>query len=102
MSVIKVLTASAVILLSFSALADVRIVDTHNGAWVMVRDNGQPVSNANVNLVNVPQQHGSYKTDDNGQVFIPITLENSRSVKYQVTTKEGANQYRYAFHSSSK
>lgn len=72
---LKVLTTTAVILMSSSAFADIRVADTHNGAWVTVTDNGQPAANATVSVANVPQQRGTYKTDENGRVFIPLTLE---------------------------
>ena len=99
---LKVLTTAAVILMSSSAFADIRVADTHNGAWVTVTDNGQPAANATVSVANVPQQRGTYKTDENGRVFIPLTLENSRSIKYKATTEDGKKSSRFAFHSTNK
>ena len=64
---LKVLTATAVIVMSSSAFADIRVADTHNGAWVTVTENGQPAANATVSVANVPQQRQSYKTDANGR-----------------------------------
>ncbi|AJR06353.1 hypothetical protein C9J03_13380 [Photobacterium gaetbulicola] len=102
MSSLKVLTATAVIVMSSSAFADIRVADTHNGAWVTVTENGQPAANATVSVANVPQQRQSYKTDENGRVFIPLTLENSRSIKYKATTEGGKQSSRFAFHSTNK
>ena len=99
---LKVLTTAAVILMSSSAFADIRVADTHNGAWVTVTNNGQPAANASVSVANVPQQRKTYKTDENGRVFIPLTLENSRSIKYRATTKDGKTSSRFAFHSTNK
>ena len=102
MSSLKVLTASAVILMSTSAIADIRVADTQNGAWVTVTENGQPAANAQVSIANVPQQRQTYTTDDKGRVFIPLTLENSRSIKYKAKTESGRESSRYAFHSTNK
>ncbi|MGF1687220.1 DUF4198 domain-containing protein [Photobacterium japonica] len=99
---LKVLTTAAVILMSSSAFADIRVADTHNGAWVTVTNNGQPAANASVSVANVPQQRQTYQTDENGRVFIPLTLENSRSIKYKATTKDGKTSSRFAFHSTNK
>ncbi|EAS44310.1 hypothetical protein C9J48_05410 [Photobacterium profundum] len=102
MSSLKVITATAVILMSTSVLADIRVADTHNGAWITVTENGAPAANASVSVANVPQQKQSYQTDENGRVFIPLTLENSRSVKYKATTETGKKSSRFAFHSTNK
>ncbi|MGF1727132.1 hypothetical protein [Photobacterium nomapromontoriensis] len=102
MSSFKVLTTAAVILMSSSAIADIRVADTHNGAWVTVTENGQPAANASVSVANLPQQRKSYKTDEHGRVFIPLTLQNSRSIKYKATTESGKRSSRFAFHSTNK
>ena len=102
MSSLKVLTVTAVIAMSTSAFADIRVADTHNGAWVTVTENGQPAANASVSVANVPQQKKSYTTDEKGRVFIPLTLENSRSIKYKAKTESGRESSRFAFHSTNK
>lgn len=103
MTITKTIIASGLILLSGTALADIRIADTHNGAWVSVSHDGSPIQGAQVTVKNVPQQKSTYITDKNGRVFIPLTLENSRSIKYEVT-KPGAksSESRFAFHSTNK
>lgn len=102
MSSLKVMTATAAILLSTSALADIRVADTHNGAWVTVTENGQPAANASVSVANVPQQRKTYQTDEKGRVFIPLTIEQSRSIKYKAKTESGRESSRYAFHSTNR
>ncbi|MEZ8093833.1 DUF4198 domain-containing protein [Photobacterium swingsii] len=102
MSSLKVITATAVLLMSSSAFADIRVADTHNGAWVTITENGQPAANAKVSVANVPQQKESYTTDERGRVFIPLTLESSRSIKYHATTESGKKSSRFAFHSTNK
>lgn len=103
MTIAKTIIASGLLLLSGTALADIRIADTHNGAWVSVSHNGSPIQGAEVTVKNVPQQKSTYITDESGRVFVPLTLENSRSIKYQVV-KPGAKspESRFAFHSSNK
>ncbi|KLV04578.1 MULTISPECIES: hypothetical protein [Photobacterium] len=101
MSSLKVITASAVLIMSSSAMADIRVADTQNGAWVTVTENGQPAANASVSVANVPQQRKMYKTDENGRVFIPLSLQSSRSVKYKATTEDGKQSSRFAFHSTN-
>ncbi|KXI21687.1 transthyretin-like family protein [Photobacterium sanguinicancri] len=102
MSSLRVMTATAVLLMSSSAFADIRVADTHNGAWVTITENGQPAANAKVSVANVPQQRESYTTDERGRVFIPLTLESSRSIKYKATTESGKKSSRFAFHSTNK
>ncbi|MGF1734880.1 hypothetical protein [Photobacterium satsumensis] len=82
--------------------AQIRVTDTHNGAWVSVYENNEPVPNASVTIANVPQVKKNYMTDSKGKVFIPLTLESSRSVKYKATTENGSTYSRYAFHSTNK
>ncbi|OAN11246.1 hypothetical protein A3K86_20020 [Photobacterium jeanii] len=98
----KVIAASAVLVISSSAFADIRVTDTHNGAWVTVMENGKPAANAEVTVANVPQSRGTYTTDERGRVFVPLTLENSRSIKYKAKTESGKESSRFAFHSSNK
>lgn len=102
MSSFKVLTATAIILMSSSVFADMRVVDTHDGAWVTITENGKPAVNASVSIANVPQQGQSYQTDESGRVFVPLTLEKSRTVQYKATTESGRESSRFAFHYISK
>lgn len=103
MTMIKSVFASTLLLLSGTALADIKVVDSQNGAWVSVSHNGSPIQGAQVSVKNVPQQRETYITDKSGRAFIPLTLESSRSVKYQVL-KPGSDKVesRYAFHTSNK
>jgi hypothetical protein len=103
MTIIKTIFASSLLLLSGMALADIRVADTHNGAWISVSHGGNPIEGAQVTVKNVPQQKATYITNKHGRVFVPLTLENSRSIKYQVT-KPGATkpESRFAFHSTNK
>ncbi|QUJ69289.1 hypothetical protein KDD30_21195 (plasmid) [Photobacterium sp. GJ3] len=102
MTSFKVLTATAVLLMSTSALADIRVTDTNNGAWVTVTENGQPAANASVSVANVPQQRKTFTTDERGRVFIPLQLNASRSVKFEATTENGQKSSRYAFTGQNK
>ncbi|OAN11247.1 hypothetical protein A3K86_20025 [Photobacterium jeanii] len=102
MSSLKVIAASAVLVMSSSAFADIRVSSNANGAWVTVTENGQPAPNAEVTVANVPQSRGTFKTDETGRVFIPLTLHNSRSVKYKAKTESGKESSRFAFHSTNK
>ncbi|WEM44310.1 hypothetical protein PTW35_23800 (plasmid) [Photobacterium sp. DA100] len=103
MATIKTVIASGLLLLSGTALADIKIADTHSGAWISVSHDGSPIKGAEVTVKNVPQQKSTFSTNENGRVFIPLTLENSRSIKYEVI-KPGTNttETRIAFHSSNK
>lgn len=97
-------TAVSVMCVVFSTvtLADMKVVDTANGAWVTVSEQGAPVANAEVTVKNVPQSKGTYMTNENGRVFVPLSLNSSRSVKYNAVTENGTEYNRYAFHSDSK
>ncbi|UXI02450.1 hypothetical protein [Photobacterium sp. TY1-4] len=100
----KVSIALASLLMGFSALsyADIQVTDTQNGAWVTVTDGGQPSANAVVSVVNQPQAQNSFRTDDSGRVFIPLSLNHSRSVKYSAVTESGNEYSRFAFHGVRK
>ncbi len=98
----KTVTLSALILMSGSALADIRVVDTESGAWVTVRDNnGNPEAGAMVKMTNVPQDKEVYTTNANGRVFIPITLERSRSIRLEAQSQDGMKSDVAFLHSSS-
>ncbi|MCW8327657.1 hypothetical protein MD588_02460 [Photobacterium sp. SDRW27] len=94
--------ATAVLTFSATSSADIRVTDTQNGAWVKVTDNGQPAVNATVSLENYPQVGQTFQTGENGRVFIPISVNNSRSIKFKAVTQEGIVYSRFAFHSDSK
>lgn len=100
----KVNIALSSVLIAFSSMsfADISISDTQNGAWVKVTDNGQPSANAVVSVENQPQVKGTYQTDDSGRVFIPLSLNSSRSVKYKAVTEDGSEFNRFAFHGVQK
>ncbi|WP_087017939.1 hypothetical protein [Thaumasiovibrio subtropicus] len=99
---IKASTLAALIFASSSALADIKIIDTENGAWVTVRDmNGMPQAGAMVKFTNVPQDREVYTTNENGRVFIPITLERSRSIRIEAVSGNGLTKEELAFHHSA-
>lgn len=103
MNIMKTVLVSTLILLSGNVLADIRVADTHNGAWVTVTHNGSPVEGAQVSVKNVPQQKKTYLTNESGRVFIPLTLENSRSIKYKVTKPNAEkSESRFVFHATNK
>ncbi|MGF1885932.1 hypothetical protein L4D13_07290 [Photobacterium profundum] len=93
----------ATMLIAFSSMsfAGLKVVDSPNGAWVTVTDNGKPVENAAVSAVNVPQSKAEFKTNDKGCVFVPLAINQSRSVKYKAVTQEGKEFSRFAFHGKS-
>lgn len=96
----KVSIALASLMMGFSAMsyADIQVTDTQNGAWVTVTDGGQPSVNAVVSVVNQPQASNTFRTDESGRVFIPLSLNHSRSVKYKAVTESGGEYSRFAFH----
>ncbi|MCG7587071.1 hypothetical protein [Photobacterium sp. OFAV2-7] len=100
----KVNIALSSVLIAFSSMsfADISISDTQNGAWVKVTDNGQPSANAVVSVENQSQVKGTYQTDDSGRVFIPLSLNSSKSVKYKAVTEDGNEFNRFAFHGVQK
>lgn len=102
MKKVHIALATMVIAFSSTSFADIRVTDSPNGAWVKVTDNGQPVANATVSLENYPQVRQTFKTGESGRVFIPISVTNSRSIKFRAVTEEGMVYSRYAFHSDKK
>ncbi|MEJ2763818.1 hypothetical protein VV869_07530 [Photobacterium sp. MCCC 1A19761] len=98
----QLVLAAAAVAMSTSAFADIKISDRENGAWVTVTHQGAPAANATVSVVNLPQVRQKYQTDENGRVFLPISVTNSRSVKYRAVTQEGNVYSKFAFHSDKK
>jgi len=98
----NIVLSSVMIAFSSMSFADISISDTQNGAWVKVTDNGQPSANAVVSIENQPQVRSTYQTDDSGRVFIPLSLNSSRSIKYKAVTEDGNEFNRYAFHGVQK
>lgn len=96
-----VLAAMAMTFSSVS-LADLRVSSMSHGAWVTVTEQGHPAANATVSLVNVPQVRQTFQTDENGRVFLPISINNSRSIKFKAVTEEGNVYSRFAFHSDKR
>lgn len=97
-----IILAAMAIAFSSASLADLRVSSMSNGAWVKVTENGQPAANATVSLVNVPQVRQTFQTSENGRVFLPISLNNSRSIKFKAVTEDGNVYSRFAFHSDKK
>lgn len=102
MKKVNIVLTSLMLAFSSTSFADIRVTNTQNGAWVKVTDSGQPAANATVSLVNLPQVRQTYQTDENGRVFVPISLNNSRSIKFKAVTEEGNTYSRFAFHGDKR
>ncbi|UTV28817.1 DUF4198 domain-containing protein [Photobacterium atrarenae] len=102
MNKVQLVLAAATVTMSSAAFADIKISDRENGAWVTVTHEGAPAANATVSIVNLPQVRQKYKTDENGRVFLPISVTNSRSVKFRAVTQEGNVYSKFAFHADKK
>ncbi|MDO6496777.1 hypothetical protein [Photobacterium sanguinicancri] len=97
----NIVLASMLIAFSSMSFAGLKVVDSQNGAWVTVTDNGKPVADAVVSATNVPQSKSEFKTNEKGRVFIPLTMNHSKSVKFKAVTPEGKEMSRFAFHGKS-
>lgn len=102
MKKVNIVLSSIMIAFSSMSFADISITDTQNGAWVTVTDGGQPSANATVSIENQPQVRSTFQTDDSGRVFVPLSLNHSRSVKYKAVTEDGNEYSRFAFHGVQK
>ncbi|MGF1698821.1 carboxypeptidase-like regulatory domain-containing protein [Photobacterium makurazakiensis] len=88
----KIIWGIAFLMMAIStmATANMRIVDTPAGSWVSIEENGEPVSNASVQVSNVPSiANTTFKTNEYGEVYIPISLRFSRSVTFTAITPSG-------------
>ncbi|OAN17858.1 hypothetical protein A3K86_02775 [Photobacterium jeanii] len=97
----NIVLTSMLIAFSSMSFAGMKVVDSQNGAWVTVTDNGKPVADAVVKATNVAQSQAEYKTNEKGRVFIPLTMNASKAVKYKAVTPEGKEFGRFAFHGKS-
>lgn len=95
---VSIVLATMAIAFSSASFADIQVTSTQNGAWVKVTDNGQPAANAMVTIENLPQVRKSFQTDENGRVYIPLSLNKSSSLKFKAVTEEGNVHSRFAFH----
>ncbi|MGF1701648.1 hypothetical protein L4D09_15255 [Photobacterium makurazakiensis] len=102
MKKLNVSITALLVLFSAATLADIDIADTKNGSWITVSNNGAVEENASVTVSNIPQVTQSFKTNSNGRVFIPLSLNSSRSVQYKAITSDGVELSRSGFHSVSK
>lgn len=102
MKKVNIVLATMAIAFSSTSFADLRVTNSQNGAWVKVTENGQPAVNATVSIENFPQVSKTFQTDEDGRVFIPLSLNNSRSLKYKAVTEEGNVHSRFAFHTDKK
>ena len=83
---IKTIALSTLLLASLSAMAGVqlKLIDSANGVYVKATELSRPVSGLDIKVENVPQLNGvSFSTDKRGRVFIPLSLNASRSVKVE-------------------
>lgn len=102
MEKVNVVLSSIMIAFSSISLADISVSDTQSGAWVTVTENGQPAANATVSLKNLPHNRNTFQTNEKGRVFVPLSLNHSRSIKYVAVTEDGNKYSRYAFHGEHK
>ncbi|PSU33388.1 hypothetical protein [Photobacterium lutimaris] len=93
----------AALMLSASSLAfaDIRIIDTQAGSWVKVTENGKPAANARVSVSNPANRGKVYKTNEHGEVFIPLHTHNSSALTYSVLTEEWNEYTRLSLHTDS-
>ncbi|MGF1687092.1 hypothetical protein L4C36_10395 [Photobacterium japonica] len=87
---LKVIALSTLLITSMSASAAVlKLTDTNSGIYVQANEQSQPVSGLTVKVTNVPQLNdASFTTDEHGRVFIPLSLNASRSVRVEASDME--------------
>ncbi|MGF1698822.1 DUF4198 domain-containing protein [Photobacterium makurazakiensis] len=93
----------AALMLSASTLswADIRIVDTQSGSWVRVTEQGKPAANARVSVSNHANRGKVYKTNEHGEVFIPLYTRTSSTLTYSILTEEWNEYTRRSLHTDS-
>ncbi|MGR5062525.1 hypothetical protein [Photobacterium sp. DNB22_13_2] len=93
----------AALMLSASSLAfaDIRIIDTQAGSWVKVMEDGKPAANARVSVSNPSNRGKVYKTNEHGEVFIPLHTHNSSTLTYSILTEEWNEYTRLSLHTDS-
>ncbi|PSW13184.1 hypothetical protein C9J01_10020 [Photobacterium rosenbergii] len=102
---LKSIALSTLLVASMSASAvDLNITDSGSGLHIKATDQSAPAAGLKVNVTNVPQLNGSsFTTDENGRVFIPLSLNASRSVKVVATDDMDMSvASRTVFHSHSR
>ena len=79
---LKSIALSTLLVASMSASAvELNITDSASGIHVKATGQSGPEAGLTVNVTNVPQLNGaSFTTDERGRVFIPLSLNASRSV----------------------
>ncbi|MGF1862107.1 hypothetical protein [Photobacterium profundum] len=102
MKKLNISISTLLVLFSAATLADINIVDTKNGSWVTVSKNGVAEENALVTTPKLYQLNQAFNTNDNGRVFIPLSLNSSRSIQYKAVTSNGEEFLRIAYHGVSK
>ncbi|MDV5169321.1 hypothetical protein [Photobacterium rosenbergii] len=93
----------AALMLSASsfAIADIRIIDTQAGSWVKVTENGKPAANARVSVSNPANRGKVYKTNEHGEVYIPLHTRTSSTLTYSILTEERNEYTRRSLHTNS-
>ncbi|PSW17264.1 hypothetical protein C9I98_19880 [Photobacterium sanctipauli] len=93
----------AVLMLSASSLswADIRIIDTQSGSWVKVTEQGKPAANARVSVSNPANRGKVYKTNEHGEVFIPLYTRHSSTLTYSILTEEWNEYSKRSLHTDS-
>ena len=84
---LKSIALSTLLVASMSASAvDLNITDASSGIHVKATKQSAPAAGLMVSVTNVPQLNGvSFMTDERGRVFIPLSLNASRSVNIVAT-----------------
>lgn len=84
---IKPIVISALLATSMSTSAiELELTDSNNGIYAKTTEGSKPVSGAIVNVSNVPQLNDKlFTTDERGRVFIPLSLNASRSVRVETS-----------------
>ena len=79
---LKSIALSTLLVASMSASAvELNITDASSGIHVKATEQSAPAAGLTVSVTNVPQLNGaSFTTDERGRVFIPLSLNASRSV----------------------
>ena len=102
---LKSIALSTILVASMSASAvELNITDSGSGIHVKATEQSAPAAGLKVNLTNVPQLNGTtFTTDERGRVFIPLSLNASRSVKVVASDDMDMSvASRTVFHSHSR
>ena len=97
----QVSIAALILSASSMAWADIRIIDTEGGSWVKVTENGQPAVDARVSVSDPANRGKVYKTNEYGEVFIPLRTHHSEVLTYSVLTTDWNEYSKVNLHTDS-